>query len=46
MALVAGEAANMMEGVDDHVIVRRTMQVLRGIFSRANVPEVRGATVG
>jgi len=40
LALVAGEAASVMEDVSDEVIISRCMLVLRGIFGTANVPDV------
>lgn len=40
LALVAGEAASVMEEVSDDIIIARCMLVLRGIFGTANVPDV------
>ena len=40
IALVAGEAANVMEHVGDGVVISRTIAVLKGIFGPSNVPEV------
>lgn len=40
IALVAGEAANVMEHVGDGVVISRTLAVLRGIFDASEVPEV------
>lgn len=40
LALVAGEAASVMEEVSDDIIISRCMLVLRGIFGTANVPDV------
>lgn len=40
IALVAGHAASMLEDKSDHVIVQRTMAVLRSIFSPNNTPKV------
>lgn len=41
LALVAGEAAAIMENVSDDVIVGRTIVVLKGIFGNNAVPQVR-----
>ena len=41
LALVAGEAAAIMENVGDDVIVGRCMAVLKGIFGNGAVPQVR-----
>ncbi|CAB4063611.1 Lysine-specific histone demethylase 1A,Lysine-specific histone demethylase 1 homolog 2,Lysine-specific histone demethylase 1 homolog 1,Protein FLOWERING LOCUS D,Lysine-specific histone demethylase 1 homolog 3,Possible lysine-specific histone demethylase 1 [Lepeophtheirus salmonis] len=38
LALVAGEAAAIMENVSDDVIVGRCIAVLKGIFGNTNVP--------
>ena len=38
LALVAGEAAAIMENDSDDVIVGRCIAVLKGIFGDANVP--------
>lgn len=40
LALVAGEAAAVVEEVSDETIVARCMLELKGIFGAANVPEV------
>ena len=40
LALVAGEAAAIMENVSDDVIVGRCIAVLKGIFGNSNVPQV------
>jgi len=40
LALVAGEAAAIMENVSDEVIVGRCITVLRGIFGDDAVPHV------
>ena len=40
LALVAGEAAAIMENVSDDVIVGRTIVVLKGIFGNNAVPQV------
>lgn len=37
MALIAGEAANVMENVTDDVIVGRCLTVLKGIYGSSNV---------
>ena len=42
LALVAGEAAQIMENVSDDVIVGRCLSVLRGIFGNSAVPQVSG----
>ena len=41
LALVAGEAAAIMENVSDDVIVGRCIAVLKGIFGNSAVPQVR-----
>lgn len=41
LALVAGEAAAIMENVSDDVIVGRCIAVLKGIFGNNAVPQVR-----
>ena len=38
LALVAGEAAAIMENVSDDVIVGRCIAVLKGILGTTNVP--------
>lgn len=40
LALVAGEAAAIMENVSDDVIVGRCIAVLKGIFGNNAVPQV------
>lgn len=40
LALVAGEAAAIMENVSDDVIVGRSIAVLKGIFGNNAVPQV------
>lgn len=40
LALVAGEAAAIMENVSDDVIVGRCIAVLKGIFGNTAVPQV------
>lgn len=40
LALVAGEAAAIMENVSDDVIVGRCIAVLKGIFGNSAVPQV------
>lgn len=46
LALVAGEAAAIMENVSDDVIVGRCIAVLKGIFGNTAVPQVsRGAAL-
>lgn len=40
LALVAGEAAAIMENVGDDVIIGRCMAVLKGIFGNGAVPQV------
>lgn len=40
LALVAGEAAAIMENVTDDVIIGRTIAVLKGIFGNNAVPQV------
>ena len=41
LALVAGEAAAIMENVSDDVIIGRSIAVLKGIFGNSAVPQVR-----
>jgi len=41
LALVAGEAAAIMENVGDDVIIGRSIAVLKGIFGNAAVPQVK-----
>ena len=45
LALVAGEAAAIMENVSDDVIVGRCIAVLKGIFGNNSVPQV-GFSIG
>jgi len=45
LALVAGEAAAIMENVSDDVIVGRCIAVLKGIFGPANVPPPKETVV-
>ena len=45
LALVAGEAAAIMENVGDDVIVGRCMAVLKGIFGSGAVPQVNNKFV-
>jgi len=45
LALVAGEAAAIMENVSDDVIVGRCIAVLKGIFGTTNVPTPRETVV-
>ena len=45
MALVAGEAAHIMENVSDDVIVSRCLQVLKTIFGNGNVPQPKETVV-
>ncbi|XP_025419821.1 lysine-specific histone demethylase 1A [Sipha flava] len=45
LALVAGEAASVMEEVSDDIIIARCMLVLRGIFGTANVPDPKETVV-
>ncbi len=40
LALVAGEAASIMENVNDDIVIGRVMAVLRGIFGNSQVPQV------
>lgn len=41
LALVAGEAAGIMENISDDVIVGRCLAILKGIFGSSAVPQVR-----
>ncbi len=41
IALVAGDAANVVECATDDVIIGRTLVVLRNIFGSVTVPSVR-----
>ena len=41
LALVAGEAAAIMENVSDDVIIGRSIAVLKGIFGNSAVPQVQ-----
>ena len=43
LALVAGEAAAIMENVSDDVIIGRSIAVLKGIFGNSAVPQVQSA---
>ncbi|XP_014271046.1 lysine-specific histone demethylase 1A-like [Halyomorpha halys] len=45
LALVAGEAAAIMENVSDDVIVGRCLAVLKGIFGSNNVPQPKETVV-
>ena len=45
LALVAGEAAAIMENVSDDVIVGRCIAVLKGIFGSTNVPTPKETVV-
>ena len=45
LALVAGEAAAIMENVSDDVITGRCIAVLKGIFGAANVPTPKETVV-
>ena len=45
MALVAGEAAAIMENVSDDVIVGRSMAVLKSIFGNNAVPQPKETVV-
>lgn len=45
LALVAGEAAAIMENVSDDVIVGRSIAVLKGIFGNNNVPQPKETLV-
>lgn len=45
VALVAGEAAAIMENVTDDVIVGRCIAVLRGIFGQSGVPQPKETVV-
>ena len=40
LALVAGEASSIMEGISDDVIVARCIAVLKEIFGVTAVPQV------
>lgn len=40
LALVAGEAAGIMENISDDVIVGRCLAILKGIFGSSAVPQV------
>lgn len=41
LALMAGEAAGIMENISDDVIVGRCLAILKGIFGGSAVPQVR-----
>lgn len=43
LALMAGEAAGIMENISDDVIVGRCLAILKGIFGSSAVPQVRRA---
>lgn len=45
LALVAGEAAMIMENVNDDAIVSRTIAVLKGIYGNTAVPQPKEAVV-
>ncbi|RWS12458.1 Lysine-specific histone demethylase 1A-like protein [Dinothrombium tinctorium] len=45
MALVAGEAASIMENVTDDVIVGRCLTVLKSIFGNSSVPQPKETVV-
>lgn len=45
IALVAGDAANVVECATDDVIIGRTMVVLRNIFGSVTVPSVRSIEI-
>lgn len=45
LALVAGEAAAVMENVTDDVIVGRCIAVLKSIFGHAAVPQPKECVV-
>lgn len=45
MALIAGEAANVMESVSDDVIVGRCLTVLKSIYGAGVVPQPRESVV-
>ena len=45
LALVAGEAASIMENVSDDVIVGRCIAVLKGIFGNTAVPTPKETVV-
>lgn len=45
MALIAGEAANLMESVTDDVIVARCLTVLKGIYGAGVVPQPKETVV-
>lgn len=40
LALMAGEAAGIMENISDDVIVGRCLAILKGIFGSSSVPQV------
>lgn len=41
LALMAGEAAGIMENISDDVIVGRCLAILKGIFGSSSVPQVQ-----
>jgi len=45
LALVAGEAASIMENISDDIIIGRCLAVLRSIFSNSQVPQPKEAVV-
>lgn len=45
LALVSGEAANIMEDVNDDVIVGRCIAVLKGMYGLGNVPQPKDTVV-
>lgn len=44
LALMAGEAAGIMENISDDVIVGRCLAILKGIFGSSAVPQVKFTT--
>lgn len=45
LALMAGEAAGIMENISDDVIVGRCLAILKGIFGSSAVPQVHKTNV-
>lgn len=45
LALVSGEAANIMEEVNDDVVVGRCIAVLKGMYGLGNVPQPKDTVV-
>lgn len=45
LSLVAGEAASIMENINDDIIIGRVLAVLRGIFGNSQVPQPKEAVV-